>query len=112
MFEWAYSGVDHSLAGNGGVECRDFIGPMRGVIETVVFVAVGVIEMVIAYPHLNVPENLPKVTRNADRMTRRILLLLMCTIFGIEVGFKLATHQMIWILNPCHVLTALQVGLY
>ena len=29
--------------------------------------------------------------------------------FGLEVGFKLSTGQVLWLLNPCHVLTVVQL---
>ena len=44
-----------------------------------------------------------------DRGGRRILLVIMSLMFGAEIGFKLATRQLIYILNPCHVTTAFQV---
>ena len=28
-----------------------------------------------------------------------------------EIGFKLATRQLIWLLNPCHVLSFIQLFL-
>ncbi|XP_037089972.1 transmembrane protein 164-like [Pollicipes pollicipes] len=33
----------------------------------------------------------------------------MSLMFGIEIGFKLATRQLIYLLNPCHVTTATQI---
>ena len=33
----------------------------------------------------------------------------MSLMLGAEIGFKLATRQLIYILNPCHVTTAFQV---
>lgn len=30
--------------------------------------------------------------------------------FGVEVGYKLSTSSVIWLANPCHILTMVQVG--
>ena len=42
--------------------------------------------------------------------TQTFLLVVLTFIFGIELGFKLASKQTLYLLNPCHVLTAAQVS--
>lgn len=109
MLEWTYSGVDHTLAGNGGIECRDFIPYHQKVIESVLYTGLGLAEMYFTYPYCKLPKTLPPT--RTDRAGRRILLLIMCLTFGVEMGFKFATKQVIWILNPCHLVTMIQVSM-
>lgn len=108
LFSWAYSGVNFDLAGSGGIGCRDFISVKQWIIETVISCAAASLILCRAITHLTLPKNsilLP------DPVGKRILLVVHCLIFGIELGFKFATKQMIYILNPCHVATMMQVGL-
>ncbi|KAK9510948.1 hypothetical protein O3M35_005619 [Rhynocoris fuscipes] len=42
---------------------------------------------------------------------KRILLVAMCLIWGIEIGFKFSSRTVIFLFNPCHITTALQIYL-
>ena len=106
--EWTYSGVDHTLAGNGGVDCRDFIPYPQKVMESMMYTGLGLAEIYFTYPRCILPKTLPPT--RTDGIGRRILLVIMCLTFGVEIGFKFATKQMIWILNPCHLVTMVQVS--
>lgn len=106
LFSWAYSGVNFDLAGSGGIECRDFISVKQRVIEIVISCAAAGLILCRAIKHLTLPKNsifLP------DPIGKRILLVVHCLTFGIELGFKFATNRMIFILNPCHIVTIMQV---
>lgn len=109
LFSWAYSGVNFSLAGNGGPECAALIPGTQKIAETVFVVALNSLLLWISYPRLTFQNQLPQTTGHNGDVGRRILLLVMCLTFGIELGFKFASRQMIWVLNPCHLVTMVQV---
>ncbi len=106
---WTYDGVDNNLPGNGGEECINFIPPKQKLIETIIFTSISCYWLYWAWPKINIPGPLP-VTKNFDCTGKKVLLVLHVFFFGIEVGFKFATRQMIWILNPCHIITMMQVS--
>ena len=106
--EWSYSGVDFSLPGNGGQECIDFIPPKQRFLESFGIAFIGLLEMWWAWPRIRLPEKLPP-TERVDRFGKRLLLVSMCLTYGIELGFKFATNQMIFNFNPCHMVTMIQV---
>ncbi|XP_035828391.1 transmembrane protein 164, partial [Aplysia californica] len=108
-FDWAYKGVDHTLPGNGGVECRDFLSVSQRCWESVIASAVAVLALIVAVPRLRLPWRLSCTYQKPEPVGKRLLLLLMCLTFGVELGFKLATRQMIWIGNPCHLATMMQI---
>ncbi|XP_045200551.2 transmembrane protein 164-like [Mercenaria mercenaria] len=108
MFEWAYAGVDHTLPGNGGQECVDFIPLWQRVAESGLACLFAACCIKYAYKHITLPDKIPPL-ENKDLCGKRILLVSMCLTFGIELGFKLATRQFIWIFNPCHVTSMIQI---
>lgn len=122
-FDWTYKGVDHSFPGNGGLECRDFLGLPQRYWESGAASVVALLALILSYPRLRLPPKSrhcdPACLRQSasvaqaatvyEPVGKRILLLLMCLTFGIELGFKFATRRMIWIGNPCHLATMMQI---
>ena len=106
-FGWSYTGVNFDLAGNGGDECQGFLSVQQRIIESVVTSIISGIVVVITLFRLTLPNI--TVKPNRDYCGKRILLVIMCLTFGIELGFKFATQQMIYLLNPCHIATMMQV---
>jgi len=109
MFEWTYEGVNHSLAGNGGRECLEFISTEQKIVETVIFITISVLVLWYSYPRLTLPEKLPPGRHEEEQTSRRVILAIVCLTFGMELGFKFATRQVLWLLNPCHLCTMTQV---
>lgn len=108
MFEWSYSGVNFSLKGNGGPECVNYLSPTSIVIETVLIIVYSLF-VEIYYPWTRSVSNYKPNLELRERFGRKLLLACLCLIWGIEIGYKLSTRQLIFILNPCHVVTFLQL---
>ena len=110
MFEWTYEGVNHSLAGNGGRECLQFISTEQKIAETVIFIVLSMAVLAYSYPRLRMPDKLPPGRYEESQTQRRVVLVVVCVTFGVELGFKFATRQVVWLLNPCHLCTMTQVS--
>jgi len=107
MLEWAYSGVDFGLAGNGGVECKEFLAPSQVLFETVVISSIALFEII--YPWRRSVINYKPNLELRERFGRKLLLAALCLIWGIEIGYKLSSRQFIFLLNPCHIVTFIQL---
>lgn len=104
--DWAYSGVNKTVPRNAGPECANFMYPVWRKIETCLVIAFGIALFKWSYPRLSLPAT-TYVRR--DRAGRRTLLVLMSLIWGMEIGYKFSSRTVIYLLNPCHVTTAIQV---
>lgn len=110
MLEWAYHGVNISVPRNGGKECSEFLSMKQRLIETAVVLLVTLpllhssLRSVSPLKHLD-------YSRQKEPLGKRILLVLLCLIWGVEIGFKFSSRAVIFLLNPCHVTTALQIYL-
>ena len=105
------SGVDFDLAGNGGPECVDIISMQQRIAETFAAVVLALSLWMYGYrqlDHFQVPLP-PARYPTYHTFTKRLLLVILCLVFGVEMGFKFATKTAIFVLNPCHVITIMQV---
>ncbi|XP_003703446.1 transmembrane protein 164 isoform X1 [Megachile rotundata] len=109
MFEWAYDGVNASIPRNAGPECAYYISPKRRIVETVFISIVTIILLIWGYKRINLPTKISYA--NHDRVGKRILLMIMSLVLGIEIGFKFTSRTVVYILNPCHITTAAQLYL-
>lgn len=107
MFEWAYDGVNSSIPRNVGPECVNYLSNQHKIIETLVVSVITIYLLVKGYKTVSLPKNVKYV--NQDRTGKKFLLCIMSLILGIEIGFKLTSRTMAYILNPCHITTAIQV---
>ena len=104
-----YGGVDFKLPGNGGADCVAFMSLKRRKLETLGYVLFNCILFIVAKRKCKLPSRIPRCSQR-ESSTKMTLLGFLCLIFGIELGYKLSTKQVIYLLNPCHILTITQVS--
>lgn len=112
--DWVYGGVDPKFEGNGGPECAAFIAPQQRISESLVILIIALVEIGVALKKINLSKELKVVGKDCakakeDSLGKNLLLVALCMTFGVEVGFKFATKTVIYLLNPCHVITMIQV---
>ncbi|XP_070991215.1 transmembrane protein 164-like isoform X2 [Oncorhynchus clarkii lewisi] len=116
ILDWLYGGVDPKFEGNGGPECAAFIAPQQRIGESFVMVLISIVEVVVALRKINISKELKEIAKygpsiKEDSLGKNLLLVALCMTFGVEVGFKFAKKTVIYLLNPCHVVTMLQIFL-
>ncbi|KAM4727089.1 transmembrane protein 164 [Anableps anableps] len=116
LLDWIYGGVDPKFEGNGGPECAAFLAPQQRIVESLVILFISLLEIGVALKKINVSKEFRVVGRDSSRakensVGKNLLLVFLCMTFGIEVGFKFATKTVIYLLNPCHVVTMIQIFL-
>ncbi|XP_043276162.1 uncharacterized protein [Venturia canescens] len=109
MLEWAYDGVNPAIPRNVGPECANFLTPYRRILETIL--ATTLIGLCLRWGYKRMV--FPKAVTYAspERTGRKWLLVLMTLILGIEIGFKFTSRTIVYLLNPCHITTAVQLYL-
>lgn len=122
LISWTYSGVDFDLPGTGGSECTNYLPNVQKIAETLIVAIIILIQMQLSFPRLSLRsynengfgDNCPSEKRKTNTSKgsfKSFFLIALCITFGVEIGYKLASRQLIWALNPCHIVTIIQIYL-
>lgn len=103
-----YGGIRPDIPGHGGEVCAGFLTPKWMVFETLLSTMMMITVGVIGWYTYTMPTTFPKERQST---AKQCLLVLLCLVFGIEVGYKICSKQVLYLLNPCHVLTAIEVAI-
>lgn len=105
--DWLYDGVNTTVPRNAGPECAAYMNPTWRKIETTFLLVVAIKLFDWSYRRISIaPINYGKREMGSFKV---ILLIAMCVIWGMEIGYKFSSRTVIYLLNPCHVTTAIQV---
>lgn len=103
-----FGGIRPEIPGHGGEECANFLSPKTMVFETLLSTTMMITVGIIGWFTYTMPKTFPK---QANSTSKQFLLVLLCLVFGIEIGYKICSKQVLYLLNPCHVLTVIEVCL-
>lgn len=101
-----YDGIRPHIPGQGGEDCINFLSPRQLVGETLLATAIMVVAGSLSWRTFTMPRVFPK---GDEPLVKRLLLTFLCVLFGIETGYKICHRSVLFLLNPCHVITMTQV---
>ncbi|XP_059622229.1 transmembrane protein 164 [Phlebotomus argentipes] len=109
---WAYDGVNASVPRNCGPECANFLSTRRQWCESILVTSVSLWTLNWAIARVKtISRPVQRVTRDPAPWLKQLLLVGMTLTFGLELGFKFASRTVIYVLNPCHITTIIQIYL-
>ena len=110
-----YGGIDVSLPGVGGPKCAAHVPLWLDVLERVFSILVIVLLYVWSARKLSkVTDDDVRVMRERDGRLggslKKSLLMLLAFVFGMELTYKIVSRQLLFVMNPCHIITIAQVS--
>ncbi|MCP9258554.1 hypothetical protein DINM_001582 [Dirofilaria immitis] len=121
IYDYLLGGINNFIPENGGPQCLEFLSLWQRVVETLILVPFAIAGIIISSKNLE-PINLPNfdkvsvsvdknvvLTNSGKNLVKYYILTFYCFIFGSEIIYKLINRTVIFILNPCHIASALQI---
>lgn len=118
MMDILAGGVDFELAGNGGPDCRDHVPISLRALEVAVSMVIFALSLLLGQKfdqgrrRDSSTEQGPSLQPSRARLPpwhSLAFLVVFSVVYGVEVSYKFATRQVIFLLNCCHVLTVTNI---
>lgn len=106
---WAYDGVNASVPRNTGPECANYLSSQRHWIEGACMITGCLVLLRWSWRRAG-PLSSTQFIERPMPFAKKLLVLCMTFTLGLELGFKLSSRSVIYILNPCHITTVMQVS--
>lgn len=101
-----YGGIRPDIPGHGGAECAAYLSSNTMIFETLLSTSMMITVGVFGFYTYSMPKIFPPEKCSTFK---KVLLVFLSLVFGVEVGFKLCSRQVLYLLNPCHVITIIEV---
>ena len=95
-----YGGIQPNIPGNGGPDCVAFLSKGQLPALVVLFSLCGA-------KTYTLPAKVASAGK--DPLFKKVLLVVLSVVFAIEIVYKVCSRQLLYLLNPCHVCTVLEV---
>ncbi|VDK88032.1 unnamed protein product [Litomosoides sigmodontis] len=121
IWDRALGGINYSIPEVGGPQCVEFLPLWQRIAETLILVPLGIYGIIISSRNLEPLDfsTSAKVLSSTKKgsalfssdknLVRYSIIALYCFIFGSEIIYKLTRRVAIFILNPCHIATIVQI---
>uniref|UniRef100_A0A5S6QUA6 Transmembrane protein 164 n=1 Tax=Trichuris muris TaxID=70415 RepID=A0A5S6QUA6_TRIMR len=105
------AGIDMNNPASGGPACSAFLSAKQRLLETMVFLTFALLEIYIFLrPFKRMAHKKPNFDAyNGCWMLRYVLAAILGATFLVELSFKARGESLLFILNPCHIVTILQL---
>ncbi|XP_011409793.2 PREDICTED: transmembrane protein 164-like [Amphimedon queenslandica] len=100
-----YGGIRSDIPGHGGEECTNYLDRKLMLLDTGIATVLMAVTFTIGIRTCSPLPKAKDIKLPQSFRTQKLLLVLLTFVFGIELGFKLASKQVLYLLNPCHVIT-------
>lgn len=101
-----YGGIRADIPGHGGAECAAYLSKNTMILETLLSTSMMITVGVFGFFTYTMPQIIP--SEKCSTM-KKLLLILLCLVLGVEFGYKMCSRQVLYLLNPCHVITVIEV---
>ncbi len=84
---------------------------LRTLISPLLFCITATIIMIAMFIKARKKYSYPVLkNKPVDPVSKQVLLVFMCLMFGVEIGYKICSGRVLYLLNPCHVITMVEVS--
>ena len=102
-----YGGIQPNIPGNGGPDCVAFLSKGQLLFETLLGTALVVLFSLCGAKTYTLPAKVASAGK--EPLFKKVLLVVLSVVFAIEIVYKVCSRQLLYLLNPCHVCTVLEV---
>jgi hypothetical protein len=101
-----YGGIRADIPGHGGAECAAYLSKNTMIFETLLSTSMMIAVGIFGFFTYTMPQIIQSEKCSS---LKKVLLILLCLVFGVEFGYKLCSRQVLYLLNPCHIITVIEV---